>query len=202
MKSSFKGNLLLSFGLSLLLLVISSVASYVSITRLLESREEVEKTNTIIRDLENVISTMKDAETGQRGFLLTKDERFLAPYNGSYATAMGLQVKIKAALRDRTQLANVDSLKRMIGSRLNALELLIQMKRQNFEITNNDLERGKQHMDEIRLMVKTMEEFERIQLDKKNAELTKLSTYTPNLILIAALLSIIITILSFVRVNT
>src|SRR5829696_6642574 len=34
-----------------------------------------------LRELERVLSTMLDAETGMRGYLLSGEERFLEPYN-------------------------------------------------------------------------------------------------------------------------
>ena len=33
--------------------------------------------------LENVLSTVRDAETGQRGYLLTDEESYLGPYNAA-----------------------------------------------------------------------------------------------------------------------
>ena len=76
MKSTFKSNLLTGFGLSLLLLVLSSIASYYSITNLISSSDMVDHTNQVILKSEEIVSNMKDAETGQRGFLLAKDEIF------------------------------------------------------------------------------------------------------------------------------
>ena len=95
MKSTFKRNLLLLYGISFLLLIVSAIASYASIKGLLKSQEEVAHTNHIINKLENVISALKDAETGQRGFLLTGKERFLEPYTGSLPKAYSLISEIK-----------------------------------------------------------------------------------------------------------
>ena len=77
---SFKRNLLFGLGLSLGLLLISSFASFFSIKNLIESSQMVRKSNTIIKDLDHLFSLVKDAETGQRGYLLTEDIAFLDPY--------------------------------------------------------------------------------------------------------------------------
>ena len=92
MKASLKRNLLIGFGVSLLILIISSVASYLSIQNLLESQEEVRHTRSIVTKLEQTISIAKDAETGQRGFLITSQSDFLEPYNGSQARVNALLV--------------------------------------------------------------------------------------------------------------
>ncbi|HTE25633.1 response regulator [Flavitalea sp.] len=201
MRSTFKGNLIISFSLSLLLLIISSVASYLSIVNLLKSSQEVEKTNETIISLENVISSLKDAETGQRGYLLSGDPRFLEPYEGSHEKALAAQAKVRNAATTSSQRADADTLRNLVNSRMNMLQQLIDMKRQNYTITGLDLEKGKQSMDQIRLQVSNMQLQERELLKERNFSLNKYSTFTPILIVIAALLSLVITIVSFARVN-
>src|SRR6218665_2362519 len=82
MKSTFQRNLLIGFGLSLTLLIVSSVASFTSIRNLLGSAEWVNHTHEVIPKLETVPSMLRDAATSQRVFLLPGQEDFLAPYNG------------------------------------------------------------------------------------------------------------------------
>ena len=76
MPATFKRNLFIGYAISLLLLIVSSVASYKSIRNLLISQTEINHTNLVIQKLEDVISILKDAETGQRGYLLTNDLNF------------------------------------------------------------------------------------------------------------------------------
>ncbi|MHA4845449.1 response regulator [Flavitalea antarctica] len=201
MRSTFKGNLIISFSLSLLLLIISSVASYFSIINLLKSSEEVDKTSETIINLENVISALKDAETGQRGYLLTGDTRFLEPYQGTHERALAAQKKVRNAATTNTQRADADSLKSLIDTRIAALQQLIDMKRQNFTIVAADLEKGKRYMDQIRMEVANMQLQERELLRQRTSELNKYSGFTPVLIVVAAILSLLITIFSFVRVS-
>ena len=77
---TFKRNLLFGLGLSMILLLISSFASYFSIKNLIDSSQMVRNSNRVIKDLDHVFSLIKDAETGQRGYLLTGDQVFLMPY--------------------------------------------------------------------------------------------------------------------------
>ena len=57
--------------------------------RAMQSREEaaarVTQTLGTIQALQDVLSNVKDAETGQRGFLLTGEERYLEPYTNARA---------------------------------------------------------------------------------------------------------------------
>ncbi|RYG01482.1 MAG: histidine kinase, partial [Chitinophagaceae bacterium] len=186
---------------SLLLLVISSVASYFSIVNLLKSSQEVEKTTETIINLETVISTLKDAETGQRGYLLTGETKYLQPYEGAHERALAAQAKVKKEASTPLQLADADTLKSLVNSRMALLQQLIDMKQQNYTITGRDLGKGKTFMDQIRLHVANMQLHERELLREKNLKLNKYSTFTPILIIFAAVLSLIITIVSFARVN-
>src|ERR1700760_4748309 len=81
-------NLQIGFGLSLLILIITSVASYSSIHNLLDSSRWVDHTDSVINQLSATLSVLKDAETGQRGYLLTSDTAFLRPYNGAQEQAL------------------------------------------------------------------------------------------------------------------
>jgi chemotaxis methyl-accepting protein methylase len=63
MNSTLKRNLLYGLGLSLILLFISSFASYISIKNLIQSSEMVRRSSQIIENLNNMLSVVKDAET-------------------------------------------------------------------------------------------------------------------------------------------
>jgi CHASE3 domain sensor protein len=45
----------------------------------------VEHTHKVLLELETTLSVVKDAETGQRGYLLTGDKRYLEPYQAAIA---------------------------------------------------------------------------------------------------------------------
>ena len=45
----------------------------------------VRETEQLLSHVENILSTMKDAETGQRGFVITGDESYLEPYSHALA---------------------------------------------------------------------------------------------------------------------
>ncbi len=78
-----KRNLQRGFGLSLLVLIISSVASYISIQKLSNQAEWVNHTNVVIQKAEKAFSLLKDAESGQRGYLLTGSTIFLMPFTNA-----------------------------------------------------------------------------------------------------------------------
>jgi signal transduction histidine kinase/DNA-binding response OmpR family regulator/CHASE3 domain sensor protein len=203
MNSSLRRNLLILYGISFLLLIISAVASYSSITNLLSSQKNVEHTNFILSKLDSVISVLKDAETGQRGFLLTGDDDFLQPYNNSIPKAHRLITEIKNLTADNSlQQKSCNELNNVTMQRISTLELVLDNKRKGIEPTLQQLVTGKKYMDTARQIVITMSHREKDALTARTASLNKLASSTPAFIIIASLLSFIVTIISFFRVNS
>src|SRR5215469_7340491 len=54
--------------------------SYVNITKYIQESAFVHRTNLIIQKTERLASTVSDAETGQRGFIITGKPSYLEPY--------------------------------------------------------------------------------------------------------------------------
>jgi signal transduction histidine kinase/DNA-binding response OmpR family regulator/CHASE3 domain sensor protein len=203
MNTAFKRNLLVSYGTSLFLLIISSIASFISIRNLLESQNWVIHTNTVITKLGNVISVLKDGETGQRGFLLTGQVEFLEPYNGAGAKANQLMDEVKEMTLDNpVQQQSIEQLRDITNKRLIQLQRLIDDKKAGIAPSLEDLRLGKNQMDESRRLVQQMQDREQLLLNARTGTVSKFASYTSILILLASLLSILVTIVSFLRVNS
>ncbi len=202
MRSSLNRNLLVGFSISLLLLIISSAASFVSIQNLLASAEKVNHTNEVKTQVNEILSIMKDAETGQRGFLLTNDEVFLEPYNGSYKKVQNSLAAVKSLTIDNpVQQRYATTLDSIIERRFSFLGRLIDLKRGNEEVSVAELRTGKSFMDSIRTIVRDMAAEENSLLELRTKNLAMFSSFTPVLIVITALVSLIITIIFYFKVK-
>lgn len=202
MNNTFKRNLIIGYSLSLLLLLISAVASFVSINSLLDGSVMVNHTNTVINRLENVISVLKDAETGQRGFLLTGENSFLEPYNGALNQTYSLIDEVKGLTNDNPgQQQTIESLRLMVSKRISQLQLLIEARKGGRQATVGELLQGKKYMDEARALVQQMQSREQTLLVQRTEKLNRFSSRTPILIIVSLLLAIIVTVISFLRVN-
>src|ERR1051326_8389180 len=84
--------------LGLLLLTLIGAASYRSMTHLIRTSEAVAHNHRVLENLQAVLSQLQNAESGQRGFVITGDEKYLAPYQ----TATVLVDKELKALRQLT----------------------------------------------------------------------------------------------------
>lgn len=200
MYNKVNNNLRIGYGLSILLLLISSIASYLSINGLVKSTEMVNHTNTVILELENTLSLLKDAETGQRGYLITGLNLFLDPYKNANIQIPGRIQRIKQLISDNpSQVLKVAQLQEAISKRLKHLARVIESKNQKEFIDTNSMLLGRSYMNEARSIALSMERTERILLAQRTKRMDIFSVYTPALIIIAALLSLIITIVSYLR---
>ncbi|PWV51626.1 response regulator [Chitinophaga sp. S165] len=202
MKATFKRNLLIGFGLSLLLLVVSSVASFFSIRNLLQSAYWVDHTNAVILKLESTLSYMKDAETGQRGYLLTGDEDFLEPYLGAADSIAASINSIKVLTGDNPeQQEEIERLRSLLVRRQALLEKSITARKTGQAISFDTLQSGRAIMRDARELVGRMEDREKKLLSVRTQNLNRIAGYTPILIVIAALLALLITSVFYIRVK-
>src|ERR1035441_5134192 len=142
------------FALALAALLIIGVVSYRSTTALIENSAWVDHTYLVLDNLEQLLSTMKDAETGQRGFVITGEERYLEPYN----SALGQSDQILKAIRELTkdnpnQQARLDALDLLIAAKFTELKTIIDLRRdpiKGFETARQEVltDKGKGLMDE------------------------------------------------------
>lgn len=198
---TFKRNLYLSYGLSLLLLLLTAVASYTSIRNLLTSAELVNHTNEVKQEIDGVLSALVDAETGQRGFLLTGIDSFLDPYNSAFQTTVKRIERVKQMTLDNpAQQASCDVLKARSLQRLAYMADVVTRKRVGETIPDSLLVSGRVLMDEVRNLIGAIKQREENLLIERTAAMNRFAAQTPVLILVAALLSIVITLVSLFRV--
>lgn len=200
---AFKRNLIIGYGISLLLLIVSAVASYVSINNLLNSAEMVEHTNDVQKKVESVLTVLINAETGQRGYLLVGDEVFLEPYNGAYDRVALLINEVKKLTEDNPD-HQIDAtlLRNVALQRVAFLGDLIEKKRNNMPVPDSLLYTGKSYMDNLRAIIKRIQDREAKLLEDRTATMNEYASYTPILIIVASALAILVTIVSFGRVTT
>jgi signal transduction histidine kinase/DNA-binding response OmpR family regulator/CHASE3 domain sensor protein len=202
MNKGFKKNLVISFAISLLLLFASSITSYISIRNLLSSQQLVNHTNAVILKLESSISMLKDAETGQRGFLISGKTEFLAPYSGAQDRTNRLIDEIESMTADNpAQQQSVIQLRNMVSRRFILLQGHIDNKKLGLPSSLEELQAGRKEMESIRRIIDQMQQREQTLLLARTGSANKFAGYTSVLILIAAVLSILVTVASFIRIN-
>ena len=104
--------------------------------------------------LERALSLLKDAETGQRGFLLTQDPKFLKPYNDGRLNFQAEYDSVGAAFRGNASVETIlRQLRPMVAEKLEVMGETIQSTRQGAAkqgLAEMRMGRGKEVMDAIR----------------------------------------------------
>ncbi len=195
-------NLQIGFGLSLLILIITSVASYSSIRNLLIGTKWVDHTDSVLIELGNDLSTLQDAETGQRGYLLTGDTSFLEPYNGAQERALAIAGHVQEMTADNpVQQKNSAELIEVLTRRFTIIKDVIDQKKTDNIFSVEDLRKGKVYMDQVRQIIGRMQAEEHRLMSIRLANVRRYAGYTPLLIIVAAILSILITLVFYRRVQ-
>lgn len=202
MKNRIDRNLRVGYGFSIFILLIVGTISYLSLTSMLASNRAVSHSSEVMQKLENLLSVMKDAETGQRGYLLSGQVEFLQPYRGAYTEAQNLSRALTRLTADNSvQQQNMDEIARVLHTRLDVLQQMITKKDKGETISTIDLEAEKAAMDTLRSMVAKATSHEQFLLKQRTASLERYTTIAPVLILFALVLAITMTIYSFSKVT-
>ncbi|MGC4013731.1 MAG: response regulator [Luteolibacter sp.] len=176
-KNKGPGNLPLyvGFAAAVIFFISSGIIAFRNTVALREGAQQVERTHAIIATLENLSSLVKDAETGQRGFLITGDEKYLQPY---HAARTGIEAEI-VKLRELTSSSTTQrdllfQVEAQIAAKIAELEETIGLRRsQGFDAARAIVltDRGKQTMDGLRNNLGTMEREESRVRDERMAEM-------------------------------
>jgi len=184
------------FALSFVLLAAIGAVAYRSINTLSRTSSSVAHTHVVLEHIASVLSLLKDAETGQRGYIITGDESFLEPYQDA-GTEIATTVN---ELRDLTsdnpaQQKRIRQAEPLIAAKLSELKRIIEMRR------NRDVEQatkavqagvGKKIMDDLRRVLAEMEQEERDLLKRRAGEVEAAVTGATFSIAIGTLLCLLL----------
>lgn len=152
---------------ALLVLVVGG-ASYYAVGRSTRAAEAVAHTDSTLIEREKLLSALKDAETGARGFVLTGDTAFLEPFNGA-------QTKVSASLQalrlltadNPRQQARLDTLESVDSDALSYAAQIVRYRREGgYQIARDLISTGqsKMVMDHATDILGQIESEERMEL--------------------------------------
>ena len=147
-------NLVLLFLSVAVLLAASFVVIFVIGMRTSRLADDLLQRQSTVQRLEAIAATVGDAETGQRGYLLTGDEKYLAPYTKALSEMHSrISALQKAATQGFIPPQEVEKIDRLVSAKSSELAQTIDLKRQHRDQEALAVVRGgqgKQIMDEIR----------------------------------------------------
>lgn len=196
----------ISFALVIVMFLIVSIVTLKNTKRLGEDYDKVNNTHEVLEKIELVLGDLKDAETGQRGFIITGLENYLDPYNSALKSVRKNISDLELLTIDsdfqQQQIIKLDSL---VTNKLDELETTIYKRRTSFEAAKKIVlsEEGKEFMDDIRSVMIEMTNHEN-KLLKERETSSEQDTNNANIITIwitiGVFVIIILLILYFIRI--
>src|SRR5579863_5125285 len=186
------------FGLVFVLLAASGMVARPNIEtrRIRRASSLTMQSNAVMEHTERVLSEMKDAETGQRGFVITGDESYLEPFTQGGAAVAGTMDELHKLTADNPEhqkrLGEVEAL---IAGKLDELRKTVGQRRvEGFEATRKEIlnGKGKRYMDDLRRVIDQMERSERDLLKLRAAEVERSASRSRNSIDSGVLVSLMV----------
>ena len=149
----------------------TSLIAYMNIQVLRTNNQQIMHTHRVIVGIDGLMTTMLDAETGQRGYLLTGNPSYLMPYERASQRIEERLSELADLTKDNpTQTAHLNQARSHVSIRMSELKNALQARRERgvsgaAELLNSN--RGKGEMDAIRAIVSEMQlEEQRVRQDR------------------------------------
>jgi CHASE3 domain sensor protein len=132
MQWSIGNKVKIGFGLALTFLIIIGIISYRSTANLVNTVHLMLHVHTILNELDDLVFHIKNAETGQRGFIITAQDHYLEPY---YMGIMNIEHEFKSIRKliedDKNQKKKIDKLESLVLEKFIELKETIELRRNN-----------------------------------------------------------------------
>src|SRR5271170_1319577 len=159
-------------GAAVVILIVGA-ASFVADARDAVSIALVSHTHDVIETTDAVMQRMVDAETAERGFLLTGDTTYLSPYTGADADVRRNLARVKQLTIDNgVEQQRLGVLEPLVAARLDALNRVIRARQDSGASAGYRAFRsiaGRHYMSEARQVVASIEDTERQLLASRTA---------------------------------
>jgi methyl-accepting chemotaxis protein len=170
------------FGLCGLLMLGLAAVGYRNASTSQERTRWVAHTQQVQGNLSNLLSFLQDAETGQRGYIITGLEKYLEPYKVGIAQVEAYRNTLVNLTTDNpNQQRRLTELEPLIRAKLAELQQTIDVRRTNdFEAAKTIVmtDQGKKVMDDIRRLLQEMNNEEEGLLKQREAEATQGASVT------------------------
>lgn len=167
----------LGFFLALTILILLSTLSYVTYQKSYNNEKWVIHTYNVLNQSKELLSTIKDAETAQRGYVISGNDKFLNQLNFSTELYRVKYAELKNWVKDNPkQKTRVSILKNLIEEKFNYVHKVVDIRQKEGHesaVKIIKLGEGKRLMDEIRRIFKEIDAEEEILLSERELKVKK-----------------------------
>jgi CheY-like chemotaxis protein/signal transduction histidine kinase/CHASE3 domain sensor protein len=164
---------LAGFVAAIFMLIVMAYLSYASLQNRDKTAAQVTRSTQVLTDLDGVLSALQDAETGQRGYLITGDASYLNPYENAKANLPGRLASLREILATQERRRQVTTLEELAQAKFAELDETIALRAAGnsegaLKIVRSD--RGKVLMDRLRTLIAQMSTDERADLARSQVQ--------------------------------
>lgn len=193
---TFGRKIAVGFTLPIVLLAVIGAVAYRSIHSLTNTSHLVAHTHEVLEHVANVLSSLKDAETGQRGYVITGDEAYLEPYQAVVNSIPNVVKELRQLTADNpNQQKRIDEVEPLIAAKLAELKQTIDLHRKgNLEEATKVVRggEGKKIMDDLRRILDQMDNEERELLKQRAEEVEATASSAQSTIVFGTLLCLLV----------
>jgi signal transduction histidine kinase/DNA-binding response OmpR family regulator/CHASE3 domain sensor protein len=200
MKGNFQRNLIVGFGLSLFVLLISSFASFLSIQNLIRSNNNIQNTQGMIFSLNDCFTHLLEAQTKMRGFLLTGKQEAFTGFEEAIENMEEELARVKTMTHDNLQTDHLLRLERTTQQFVEFMKSKVKEKHEGRAMEEGDLDEGIVMMSNIKSLISRIELQEQESLNNNIREAENYGMYSSILIVIAAIVALFTSIVFFFRI--
>lgn len=193
------------FGLILFIVLVMGGLAYQAIKKLSKSFEEVQHTYQIHIELEKLASLLKDAESGKRAYIISKDSTFLEPFLLSGASLDTSLKNLKSLTADNPeQQENLKELEIKIDQSLGIFEKTLQL-----ALTNNiessefidGFNEGRRTMNSVRFKIIQMTNHENNMLGIRREKSSQTLSNAPVIVYYILIIALVILLLIYIQIS-
>ncbi|MBM1175247.1 sensor histidine kinase [Microvirga arabica] len=192
-----------AFTLAGALLVASAITLNVLLSGLTETRTLVLRTGSILRDAAELHVDIRSAETGQRGYLLTGERRYLTPYERAIGQVWSTFQRLQQAVQDSGQVTRLAGLRPLIEAKLEELGRTVELRGRSFEealaVVRTDV--GQKLMEDIEAAIAEFERAEQEIMVSRTRELEQRAVWTTRVAAVSGVLALISAILGVIWIG-
>jgi signal transduction histidine kinase len=151
MRHVLRNTIAIGFAIALLGVVTDVYIGHRNIAELVETTRGVAQSRDVQDALEKLLSTVKDAETGQRGFIITGQDSYLQPFKEAVGEVRQRLDRVRELLADHPD--RITGIERLTKAKLDELAETIDVYRTRGSDAATDVirrGRGKELMDDLR----------------------------------------------------
>lgn len=192
------------FGLTAAFVVGSTYLTYRAGNRVLNLHQQEEERRQTIFALDDLFSTLQDAETGQRGFIITGDKKYLEPFQSAQTRLPETIKRFADSPQSGISEADAKALEETIRQKIGELTQTIELRRsQGFQavLPLIQADNGMKLMGRIREMIGRLREKQQAELTRDIHEINVATGHRTEIFFVTGALNVLVLLWGFLKIS-